>query len=35
VPDGNRLESVAKYVAIVSAIAAASVGIGQYRRGVA
>jgi hypothetical protein len=34
VPDVNRLESIAKYVAIVSALVAASVGIGQFRRGV-
>jgi hypothetical protein len=34
VPDVNRLESFAKYAAIVSALVAASVGIGQFRRGV-
>jgi hypothetical protein len=33
-PDANRLESFAKYVAIVSALVAASVGIAQFRRGV-
>lgn len=32
--DANRLENFAKYAAIVSAIAAAIVGIGEYRRGV-
>ena len=32
--DANRIESLAKYVAIVSALIAASVGIGQFRRGV-
>ena len=32
--DDNRLETFAKYAAIVSAIVAASVGIGQFRRGV-
>ena len=34
-PDVNRIETIAKYVAIVSALVAASVGIGQFRRGVA
>ena len=34
VPDANRLEWIAKYAAIVSALVAAAVGIGQYRRGV-
>jgi hypothetical protein len=34
VPDASRLETFAKYAAIVSALAAASVGIGQFRRGV-
>jgi hypothetical protein len=34
VPNANRLESIARYVAIVSALVAATVGIGQYRRGV-
>ena len=33
-PDVNRLENFAKYAAIVSAIVAASVAIGQFRRGV-
>ncbi len=33
-PNANRLEWIAKYVAIISALVAASVGIGQYRRGV-
>ncbi len=33
-PDANRLETFAKYVAVVSALAAAIVGIGQFRRGV-
>jgi hypothetical protein len=33
-PDVNRLENIAKYAAIVSALIAASVGIGQFRRGV-
>ena len=33
-PDVNRLETFAKYVAVVSALAAAIVGIGQFRRGV-
>ena len=33
-PDVNRLESYAKYAAIVSALVAASVAIGQFRRGV-
>jgi hypothetical protein len=34
VPDPSRLESIAKYVAIASALIAATVGIGQFRRGV-
>ena len=33
-PDSNRLEWIAKYVAIVGTLIAAAVGIGQYRRGV-
>ena len=33
-PDANRLENFAKYAAIVSALIAAAVGIGQFRRGV-
>ena len=33
-PNVNRLESIAKYAAILSALVAAVVGIGQYRRGV-
>ncbi len=33
-PDINKLERFAKYAAIVSALVAASVGIGQFRRGV-
>ena len=33
-PDPNRIESIAKYVAIFSAFVAATVGIAQYRRGV-
>ena len=33
-PEVSRLESTAKYIAIVSALVAASVGIGQFRRGV-
>ncbi|HEY8172963.1 MAG TPA: hypothetical protein VIH21_07730 [Dehalococcoidia bacterium] len=33
-PEFNRLESIAKYVAIISALVAASVGIAQFRRGV-
>ena len=33
-PDINTLERFAKYAAIVSALVAASVGIGQFRRGV-
>ena len=32
--DSNRLESFAKYAAIVSAFVAAMVGIGEFRRGV-
>jgi hypothetical protein len=34
VPDANRLETFAKYAAVVSALGAASVGIGQFRWGV-
>jgi hypothetical protein len=34
VPDVNRLERFARYAAIVSALVAASVAIGQFRRGV-
>jgi hypothetical protein len=34
VPDANKLENFAKYVAIVSAFIAAAVGIAQFRRGV-
>ena len=33
-PDANRLETFAKYAAVVSALVAASVGIGQFRWGV-
>ena len=33
-PEFSRLESFAKYVAIISALVAASVGIAQFRRGV-
>ena len=33
-PNANRLESIARYVAIVSALVAATVGIANYRRGV-
>ena len=33
-PDINKLERFAKYAAIVSALVAASVAIGQFRRGV-
>ena len=33
-PDANRLELIAKYVAIVSALVAATVGIANFRRGV-
>ena len=33
-PDGNRLERIAKFAAIVGALVAASVGIAQFRRGV-
>ena len=33
-PNPNRLESIAKYVAIISALVATTVGIAQYRRGV-
>ena len=32
--DASRLESIAKYAAILSALVAMAVGIGQYRRGV-
>ena len=34
VPNANRLESIAKYAAILSAFVAMAVGIAQYRRGV-
>ena len=34
VPNVNRLEWIGKYAAITSALVAATVGIGQYRRGV-
>ena len=34
-PNSNRIEWVAKYVAIISALVAATIGIGQFRRGVA
>ena len=33
-PDTSRLESIWRYVTIISALVAAAVGIGQYRRGV-
>ena len=33
-PDANRLETFAKYAAVVSALVAANVGIAQFRRGV-
>ena len=33
--NSNRLEWVARYVAIISALVAATIGIGQFRRGVA
>ncbi len=33
-PDPNRVELVAKYVAIISALVAATVGIANFRRGV-
>ena len=33
-PDANRLELIAKYIAIVSALVAATVGIANFRRGV-
>ena len=33
-PNANRLESIAKYAAILSALVAMAVGVGQYRRGV-
>ena len=33
-PDVNRVESFAKYAAIVSALVAATVGIAQFRRAV-
>ena len=33
-PNANRLEWIGKYAAIISALVAATVGIGQYRRGV-
>ena len=32
--NANRLQSIAKYTAILSALVAMAVGIGQYRRGV-
>ena len=34
-PEASRLESIAKYGAILGALVAAAVGIGQYQRGVA
>ena len=34
VPNANRLEWIGKYAAILSALVAMAVGIGQYRRGV-
>jgi len=34
VPDANRIEWIGKYLAILSALVAMAVGIGQYRRGV-
>ena len=33
-PDTSRLESIWRYATIISALVAAAVGIGQYRRGV-
>jgi hypothetical protein len=33
VSNANRLESIAKYAAILSALVAMAVGIGKYRRG--
>ena len=33
-PNATRLEWIAKYTAILSALVAMAVGIGQYRRGV-
>ena len=33
-PNATRLEWIGKYAAILSALVAAAVGIGQYRRGV-
>ena len=33
-PDANRVELIAKYVAIISALVAATVGIANFRRGV-
>jgi len=33
-PDATRLEWIGKYAAILSALVAMAVGIGQYRRGV-
>ena len=33
-PNATRLEWIGKYAAIISALVAATVGIGQYRRGV-
>ena len=34
-PNGSRLEWIGKYVAILSALVAASIGIAQFRRSVA
>jgi hypothetical protein len=34
VPNGSRLEWIGRYLAILSALVAMAVGIGQYRRGV-
>ena len=33
-PNATRIESIAKYAAIISALVAATVGLAQYRRGV-
>ena len=33
-PDASRIEWIGKYLAILSALVAMAVGIGQYRRGV-
>ena len=33
-PNATRLEWIGKYAAILSALVATTVGIGQYRRGV-